>query len=208
MRMPEYRPVAVERTYTHHIVNHLERWEIGTSYVTVVEESLALCRKLLDLQAKEDLDARDNLQTGESWFDTPPPILGVDHTGVGIAVVDMIRAAPCPVPLIAITITGGESSQGKPQTDDGYRPWTVPKAELVGPVIVATQNKRLNIVPKLKHAPALAQEMAKFRMKLKPTGSVSYEAAQEEDHDDLILAVGIGLWISHRVDLQSIGGAG
>lgn len=103
---------AKGRHLGHYAVRHLHRWPVGTPYTAIVKEVGELVR-------------------------TPPlsnPLLAVDQTGVGWAVVDMFRPADCCARLRPILITGGHETVGL----------HVPKKELVSPkvdaVLIATND--------------------------------------------------------------------
>ena len=116
----------------------------------------------------------------------------VDATGVGRPVVDMLREAKVK-PLVAVTITGGETV-----TRDGsdYR---VPKRDLVSTLQVLLQNEWLKIAEGLPLAPLLVREMQNFRVKISlSTGHDSYEAWREGDHDDLVFAVSLACWYAAK----------
>ena len=120
------------------------------------------------------------------------PALTVDATGVGAAVVDMLRESG--LTFDAVTITGGdtESYQG------GYA-WRVPKRDLVGGLQVLLQSGRLKIASSLEHAETLRSELLNFRVKVNiSTGHDSYEAWREGDHDDLVLAAALAAWNAHK----------
>src|SRR5271157_1182928 len=67
-------------------LRHLERVPIGTPYPEVV-------RRVVDITRSPQL--------------TGPVHLAVDNTGVGVAVVDMLRAAQPKAALLPVTITAG-----------------------------------------------------------------------------------------------------
>lgn len=201
-KWPEQRPAAIAIKRPRYDIRHLHQWDIGTSYTTVVDETIGLIRTLLQMHESDQAQERVKAETGAEFIPAAPPILAVDHTGVGVAVVDQIRSKPCPIPLIAVTITSGQAAVGRPQTDDAYRPWTVPKPELVAPMLVAVQNQMLKVAPELELAPALERQMNAFRMKLRGTSTVSYEAEHERDHDDLVIAVSIAAWVAYKIDQQ------
>jgi hypothetical protein len=97
------RPATLKRERTY-AVRHLERFPLGTSYP-------AICTRVVEL------------------FEQPPLAgtrLVVDQTGVGRAVVDMIRRARPQATIRPITITAGHAA-----VPDGAG-WHVPKKELVG----------------------------------------------------------------------------
>jgi hypothetical protein len=153
-------------------VRHLQRWPLGTTYPTIVRDVAALL--------------------------TRGPLVGlfvpllVDQTGVGRAVVDMVRAAGLHV--IGITLTGGTEVN----LTDAWN-LKVPKRELVSSLVAAFQSGRLKIARELELAPTLVNELASFKLKINiATGSESYEAWREQDHDDLVLAVGMAVWYGER----------
>lgn len=124
-----------------------------------------------------------------------PPLgvtLVVDATGVGAPVVDLLRQAGLfPVPVI---ITGGESVS----RDRGT--WHVPKRELVGAVQAGLQTDRLKIAPESPLAGVLVAELDAFRVTIDArTRHDSYAAWRERDHDDLVLATALPLWLRDRV---------
>jgi hypothetical protein len=119
-----------------------------------------------------------------------PVIVAVDATGVGVAVVEIMRLA---VPrLVAVTITGGRVVGGTT-----YAP-SVPKPDLVACVSVALQNRTLTIPSDLSDAAVLTAELSTFRSSTSVDGATSYSAWRERDHDDLVLALAIGLWVGER----------
>ncbi len=156
-------------------LRHLERVPKGTTYPAVVE----LVERRL--QALTDGPSR--------------PALVVDHTGVGVAVVDLFEAAK--LQPIAITITGGDTV-----SDEGRR-FRVPKRELVTSTQLAMQNGRLRFAATLPDLPILEQELAAFNYKISDAGHDSYAAWRERDHDDLVLAVALAVWYAEYTPTQA-----
>ena len=113
-----------------------------------------------------------------------------DATGVGQAVVDMIGD----LRPVEIWIHGGEKV-----TQKGSR-YRVPKRELAGVLQRVLSERRLNVHPELKRAETLKEEMTNFKAEINPdTGHESYAADwRDGDHDDLVLAVAMGLWYAER----------
>jgi hypothetical protein len=111
--------------------------------------------------------------------------LAVDQTGVGRAVVDLFRSAGITASLWPITITHGESGHGS----------TVAKKNLVGAVQVPLQDRRLKIAESLPLAAVLAEELSLFRVKVTLAANETYEAWRERDHDDLVLALTLALYV-------------
>lgn len=123
---------------------------------------------------------------------TTPPLVGaaelvVDQTGVGAAVVDMLREAG--LRPIAVTITGGNQV-----IRDGLT-FSVPKRDLVAAVQVGLQRERLKIAAGLPLAGVLTSELLNFKVTIDPrTAHDSYAAWREAEHDDLVLAVALACW--------------
>jgi hypothetical protein len=98
-----------------------------------------------------------------------------------------------------VYISGGEVGSAKFSTvRDGFR---VSKVELISvlEVLLQTNPGRMWIDPRSKWASALADEFANFRVKKKATSvNETLEAWRERDHDDLVLACAIALWVAER----------
>ena len=124
-----------------------------------------------------------------------PPILAVDATGVGLAVVQILRRAKLPISrLVPITITSGHTTNQRP--DGGFN---VPKAELVSSTQSPLQGKRLTIAPALKEAKTLRTELSNFKVKINlASATESFEAWREGQHDDLVLAVCMAVWLGEQ----------
>jgi hypothetical protein len=116
--------------------------------------------------------------------------LVVDATGVGKPVLDLMREAK--LRPRGVIITGGETAS---HTDGISR---VPKRELVTTLQVALQTRRLVVAEDLPLAETFLKEMRGFRVKISLTGHASFGndvgAWREADHDDLVLAVALGVW--------------
>jgi len=149
-------------------VVHLERFPLGTSYTEIV-------KSIVERFSKPPL--RDSA-------------LAVDQTGVGRAVVDLLRydreARYC---LQPITITSGH--QATRQEDFS---WHVPKKDLIGKLLVAMESGRCKIGRRVPYADLLVKELQNFRTKITPAGNEVYSAWREGDTDDLLLAVAMSVW--------------
>jgi hypothetical protein len=120
----------------------------------------------------------------------PGALLAVDATGVGRPVVDYLwQAGLAP---IAITLTAGGTAQG------AGRAWRVPKQDLVGVLQLALQGGRLQIAQALPLAEELAEELLAFRVRVTDAGRETYGAWREGAHDDLVLAVGVAVWVGEQ----------
>jgi hypothetical protein len=166
------------RVCWHYAVRHLHRYALGTSYSCSDPTNPGVAEQVSALFAQPPL---------------PGSTLVVDQTGVGRAVVDLVRSLRPPVILRALTITAGEHAHR-----EGLD-FHAPKRELVGTLQKLLQTGRLRISSELKLAPLLVAELQAFRVKQKTSGHESFEAWREQDHDDLLLALALACWVGEQV---------
>jgi hypothetical protein len=120
--------------------------------------------------------------------------VAVDETGVGRAVVDILRAAGIAGRLRPVTIVGGATVTANP--DGSFR---VPKKDLVGALQVALQGRRFAVASGLPLAAELQRELANFRMTITAAAHESYGPWRESIHDDLVLAAALAVWLGERL---------
>jgi len=151
---------------------HLQRFPLGTPYPTIV----AAVARMLQLPPLKD----------------ETPRLAVDETGVGAPVVDLFRQAQLNATLYPVHITGGSTIN----YDRGVE--YVPKRVLVSVVQVALQTEKLKIASALPEAPTLVRELQDFQVKITDAANDTYGAWREGTHDDLVLAVALGLYVGKQ----------
>lgn len=155
----------------HYQVRALDRAPLGTPY-PVISRSVA------------------------TMFRRPPfrgrGTLVVDATGVGRPVVDSLRQAG--LSPIAVTITGGSEVSG------GRRSYRVPKNDLVSNLLLLFQQGRIKVARSLHHAETLMAELEAMRMRITASGNDQYGAYGEGEHDDLVLALALGVWYAERLE--------
>lgn len=150
-------------------IRHMDRWHLGTSYLIIVED---ICRFVERKELRE-------------------PVLVVDQTGVGRPIVDMLRSrVQCA--FVPVTITSGAEP-----TRDGTD-WKVPKRDLVSTMQLLFGTRRLQIARGVKQEELLLKELQNFRMKITTAGNDTFEAWRTGQHDDLVLAAAIGLWVAEH----------
>lgn len=147
-------------------VRHVQRWHLGTPYPTVVADLV----ELFNLSPIND-----------------SPLV-VDATGVGRAVVDIIRNSGIRAAVQPHTITAGR------EEGDG----TVPKKDIIGAVVAALQTRRLRFAKELELRPVLEKELENYRVKVTQNRNEVFEAMRESDHDDTVTALALGLWFGER----------
>ena len=166
---PWANPTAKKAGYRY-AVRHLERFELGTSYP-------AICKRVVELFAEPPLKYRT---------------LIVDQTGVGRPVVDMLRRARPKACIRPITITSGNAV-----VPDGAG-YHVPKKDLVSAMQVVFQSRRIQVARSLPNAAVLMKELESFRVKITTSGNETFEAWRDRDHDDLVLAVAMAVWMGEH----------
>jgi phage FluMu gp28-like protein len=120
------------------------------------------------------------------------PSMAVDATGVGRPVIDMIRDADLAATVYPITLTGGDEV-----TRNGLER-RVPKRDIASTIAVLLQTGRLRIARGLRESATLLRELLNFRVKISLSGHDTYEAWREQEHDDLVLAVGLAAWLFEK----------
>ncbi len=148
-------------------VRYLNRLPLGLSYVDQVAE----VRRYLGRPP-----LRDNCE------------LVIDDTGVGKAVGDLFDDAG--MEPTRVTITAGEKQSGF----IGGKRWHVAKSLLISHLDARLHTGELRFAASLTEAGAMQEELKDFRRKVSAAGRYSFEARGGK-HDDLVLAVAIGLWV-------------
>jgi hypothetical protein len=156
---------------------HLKRWQLRTSYAQIVEDTV---RYVNSQSLNRDVRER--------------PVLAVDATGCGAAVIDLFRRENLSGKLVPILITGGNEV-----TRDSYST-KIPKRDLVGAVAVALQSGKLKISEELPLTKTLTSELENFQAKITSAGNDTYGAGAEwrvGNNDDLVLALSMALWCAN-----------
>ncbi len=163
---PFTAPLSTPRLH----VRHLQRFELGTKYTTIVD---SVKRLLLREPFRRRLSRVS---------------LIIDKTGVGRPTMDVFTAAG--VNPVGVTIHGGD----KVAMEDAMN-FRVPKRDLVGAAQVALQNGSLKVAAGLPESETLKRELQNFRVKIDPkTAHDSYSHWREGAHDDLVLSVALACW--------------
>jgi len=145
-------------------VRHLARLPLGLSYPAVVQEVALLLAR--------------------------PPLAGrcelvIDETGVGRAVADIFDTAG--MNPTRVTITAGIEQSWT------HGDWHVSKQILISTLDARLHTGELRFAKDLLEAGTMQEELKDFRRKVSVAGRYTFEARVGK-HDDLVLAVAIGLW--------------
>jgi hypothetical protein len=118
---------------------------------------------------------------------------GVDYTGVGRPVYDMMKDARPPVLLYPVLTTSGHNTSYDPKTREVH----VPKTELVSLLQVLLQADLVNWHPTLAAAPRLKDQLAKFRVKITKAKNQTF-GAEAGSNDDLVTALATACWLGEH----------
>ena len=153
------------------VVRHLERMALGTPYTAVTARVVELAQ-----HPKVREDCR----------------LVVDATGVGMPVVDMLRAAKPGCEMAPVVITGGQGERF-----DGTV-WHVPKLDLLARLQGLLEQKRLRIARRMRESGTLVRELTEMRSTRRVSGRLRVGAEGAGEHDDLALAVALAVWVGRK----------
>jgi hypothetical protein len=116
--------------------------------------------------------------------------LAADATGVGAPVIEMLRAARLGCDLSPVTITGGE------QAHQTGAMWHVPKKDLLSGVQVLLEQGQLRMARGMPETGALVKELLDVQIRLNGRGGVRMGAEGAGKHDDLVIALGLAVWLA------------
>lgn len=174
--LPRARPRPKRVPVSGFDVRHLERCALGTPYIAP-EGSESIIEKTKTMMSSPQLKDQTELV--------------VDATAVGRAVIEMYRTNGLrPVPIVL------HAGREVTLDDQGY--FYVPKRDVVFALIATMQEFRLRIGP-VPEAEILGREIQSFKMKYTDKGHDQYAAWREGEHDDLVLALCIGLWYARKM---------
>ncbi|MEZ5351348.1 MAG: hypothetical protein R2762_01830 [Bryobacteraceae bacterium] len=158
----------------------LRRLPLGMPYPKIVAEIEALIQRLPDYGTRE---------------------LIVDATGVGAAVVDLLREQlrNLPVPIVPVIFTGGDTAR----CENGV--WRVPKKDLVHALLVTFQEDRLRMPESHELAGRLIGELKNMAIKIGNQEHVGYEAWRENEHDDMVFALAMAAWRARKFVPRPLG---
>jgi hypothetical protein len=126
-------------------------------------------------------------------------LVAVDATGVGTAVVDLLRPRVRPAPFYGVTITSGNTVTKE------YNNWRVPKRDLIGAAQVALQQRRVRLPKASGEAATLVKELLAYRLTIGTNGRDTYANDwRQAPHDDLVLALAIGIYVADGTNYRPI----
>lgn len=127
-----------------------------------------------------------------------------DCTGVGKAVLDLMRSSPVLTDLTwSIVFTSGQNV-----TQQGMI-YKVPKKDLIAAVLVLTGKDLIRCNPELPDAEKLRKEMLGYIMRRTTAGNNTFDG-EFKTHDDMVVALCMVCWIGGKlpIDLSMSQGEG
>jgi hypothetical protein len=122
------------------------------------------------------------------------PAVLVDYTGVGRPVFDTFSGRHTLRSAQGVVITGGREAK---RHGPG---WSVPKGDLVSKLQALFHAGELRIAASLPDAAVLMRELQDFRVRYSDAGNATF-SAREGAHDDLVLALALGVFGLSRPEL-------
>ena len=171
----------------------LKRWERKTPYPTIVS----------DISQRLKFEPFTQIYS-DNWKPILLPcFLAVDRTGIGTAVMDIIKddafiSRRCEIR--PIHISGGFRQHEHRDFD------SIPKSDLIQNLVVAFQQKEsFKISSALPEAVNLVGELENFEMKATNLGNDIF-GARSGKHDDLVMSLALSLWSAKNFDDDYDGG--
>jgi hypothetical protein len=160
-------------------IRGLRRWPLRTPYSEVIE-------RVVKIATRPDIN--------------PSPRLVVDHSGVGTAVLDMVRHAL--ISYEQIEVWGLSITAGDTWRITARNTANVAKTQLTSSLAEALGCERVVICPradgsKMENQAVLEKELAAFKIRVSKTGYQSVEA-MGSDHDDCVVSVALPLWLGSQ----------
>lgn len=181
---------------TEYNVIMLKRWLRKTPYPAIVND---IANRL---NAEPFTRFQDN-RRGHTNSYQMPVFLAVDRTGIGTAVLDLIKEnnfIENRCELRPIHISGGFRQHEHRDFN------SIPKSDLIQNLVVAFQQKEnLKIAATLPEAANLVIELENFEMSATRLGNDVF-GARSGKHDDLVLSLALALWSAKNFDDYDDGG--
>jgi hypothetical protein len=164
----ESRP-GPTRAEIHFLIRHLDRLPLRTPYPEVARRLHDLC-------------------SGVAHRSGASPTVYVDATGVGLPVVDILKAAATNTRVVPVFFTHGDHrTEEKGEVLLG-------KAFLVSRLQALLQTGRLHL-PRSAEAGALAAELRDYEIKVSDDANERSGAFKVGSHDDLVTALGLAVQV-------------
>jgi hypothetical protein len=174
------------RWETHFSIPFLKRLELNTPYPDQARQLLEISKKAT-LKFWEDQQQKNRTGMIRGQYQ-----IYVDVTGVGDAVVDMLKPGAKSIgPLHPCRFVAGDRINKV-----NYKEYMIGKAHFVSRLQVLAESKLIHLPPGHPEAQQLSQEMLDFDIDVDETsGKATFGAMRPGTHDDLVCALGLACLI-------------
>lgn len=117
----------------------------------------------------------------------------IDQGGVGIGVTDQVVELIPNADVYRVTLTGG----ARPRWEDS-RTLSLPKPQMSSLLISLFEADRIWIAGREYHAGDLKQELLNYEHKVTNAGYDQFGSIKSGEHDDIVSALGIGIWVAEN----------
>ncbi len=176
-----------------YFVGHLDRFPLGTPYTSITDFNVEDRLREISIASLKLRLAEEGLNP-DFWNHYPPEqraqrlVVIIDASGARGEAEHLRRKLMDVVYPVLVYITGGNeitSAQG-----GGYN---VPKSYLKGMIQNVLGEGRISAADDLPAGEILRRELSAFRVKVTKAANEVYEA-NEGEHDDMVIAIGLPLW--------------
>lgn len=177
---------GMDRYEDHHLVRHIERVPLGTSYPELAELIAKRANQVQNLVRAANMRNKAGWLVQEEYAEMK---LYVDATGVGQPVVDILQTSG--VACTGVYFRQGEwrveklDVRGKP-----VRVVSLGKAYMVSRLQVLLSTGRIHL-PDNEEARALARELKDYEIRVNDRANEQMGAFRIGAHDDLVVALGL-----------------
>lgn len=164
-------PVPLPKRKWRYTVRWIALWPLGTKYTILAEDLSKLYQ---------------NPKVSKSR-------LAADNTGVGQAVLDLIREKQVDARLIPITSHGGQISH----FDVAEQAWHTAKRDMVASLQVILQSGLLDIDDRVPHLDRVRKELVSYRETITRAKNTTF-AADSSQHDDIVSSLMMAVWLGEQ----------
>jgi hypothetical protein len=119
--------------------------------------------------------------------------VAADNTGVGQAVLDVIKEKRVDARIIPITSHGGKITR----FDEKVQVWHTAKIDMVSSLQVILQSGLLHIDDRVPHVERLRKELSAYRETITRSKNQTF-AADASQHDDIVSALMMMVWLGEQ----------
>jgi hypothetical protein len=189
--LPVWSQAPTPKGVTHYRVPFLQRLPLETPYPEQVKQLLEYAHSGLN-----------EFKKAEGFCSLQQCQIMVDVTGVGDAVVDMLKPGMSKIGMLhPCRLVAGDRLN-----KINFKEYQIGKAHFVSRLQVLSESRLVHLPPDYPEAQQLAQEMLDFDIDVDETsGKATFGAMRPGTHDDLVCALGLACLIDPHKNLMTVG---